>query len=358
MSGLKNAPSASPSMQNGEARQDQPSTAEAATSEQIDNKVKIFLSHKNEDEDLAISLRQLLCRYAGNRLKVHLMEEIPPGNVWLDWIEDNLATSNILLLLYTDPEAKWDWVMHEAGHFAGQQTPHQRCVICLHHPRTDPPGPVQQYHNVPANIRRLKRWLQIFYGTTASFADGEPINEEHSRDEEELNRQAGEIAALFEPCKMEEMFIPHHFTLSIEDLSEMASSRDQGDQILIPDTAEVKANDRTLADIFALGPGEWQWAQLRERVSSRGDTRWMRELGVAIIEASKRYLDVHLDQTFRAVEGGKIYRPLLYRVDFMEGDAVNFHVLFTKERAPKNVAGSGRLGVMFKLLQWGPSIST
>ena len=70
--------------------------------------LNIFISHKDEYETAARTIKGILSRLGGNSVKCFISEEIPAGDDWYQWIGDRLAESNVLLLLFTEPSASWD----------------------------------------------------------------------------------------------------------------------------------------------------------------------------------------------------------------------------------------------------------
>ena len=103
--------------------------------------LNIFISHKHEYETAAKTIKGILSKLGGRSVKCFLSEEITPGDDWYKWIGDRLAESNVLLLLFTEPSASWDWCLYEAGLFQSIGGNDFRRVICLHSPQSDPPRP-------------------------------------------------------------------------------------------------------------------------------------------------------------------------------------------------------------------------
>jgi hypothetical protein len=94
-------------------------------------KFTIFLSHKKCDENCAKDLRAILRKPCGGKLDIKLMEEIPKGKEWREWIKENLAVADMLLLLYTEPTLDWNWCLFEAGIFTGSNLSQLKRVVWL-----------------------------------------------------------------------------------------------------------------------------------------------------------------------------------------------------------------------------------
>lgn len=316
-----------------------------------DDKVHIFVSHKSEDKKIALEIKKQLCRYAADRIEVYCSEEIEPGDDWLTWIKTKVCKSNLLLLLFTDPSASWDWCLFEAGLFLDLTGDKFKRVVCLHHPNTDPPKPLMNLQTLPAEEELLIEFLKLFYGGTELMGLNTVINEVHANDEDEINRQAKKIIKLFAPANYSRWYPLRRLVLSLPKSNLVKELKDTK---TIPDGAAVdEPTGYMLADVFGLLPTEdgRTWEELKQQSEKRGDTYWIDELGQAMAAAEERTSSIRLTQTFRAAKGGMIFRPVLYRVDFDDKTPFRYHVLFNEETTPANVAGEGALDQLFNLLR-------
>ena len=141
--------------------------------------INVFISHNHEDEEAAKTIKNKLSLYGADRLRFYLSAEITTGEGRLKWINEHLASSNVLLLLFTDPSATWDWCLYEAGLFArldrseGEQN---RRVLCLHNPKTDPPPQLRHLQTVKVDKPRMKSFLKQLFGTAQLTGIEPPIN--------------------------------------------------------------------------------------------------------------------------------------------------------------------------------------
>jgi|MudIll2142460700_1097286.scaffolds.fasta_scaffold59524_2 hypothetical protein len=63
----------------------------------------IFISHRHTDSAAATEMKNILERLSENgRLQIFISEHIEGGQNWFRWIQERLAESNLLILLYTD----------------------------------------------------------------------------------------------------------------------------------------------------------------------------------------------------------------------------------------------------------------
>lgn len=111
---------------------------------------RIFISHKSHDGVEAEELQSLLLRYASSAMEIFCSEQITPGTPWLEWIQEKLVGSNMLLLLFTDPSLDWDWCLYEAGLFTDLRGKGRQTVVCIHDPNKEPPPPLKHLQSLPA----------------------------------------------------------------------------------------------------------------------------------------------------------------------------------------------------------------
>ena len=82
-----------------------------------DDRFRIFVSHKHEDNALAVAVQQAL---EGISPKIECFVSgvsIAAGADWNREIRSSLAQSHLLILLFTRPTATWDWCLFETGLF-------------------------------------------------------------------------------------------------------------------------------------------------------------------------------------------------------------------------------------------------
>ena len=67
-----------------------------------DDNIRIFISHKHEDERTAIGVKAAIERYGAGRVEIFISEDIPSGENWNNWIKMRLLEAQILILIFTD----------------------------------------------------------------------------------------------------------------------------------------------------------------------------------------------------------------------------------------------------------------
>ena len=179
--------------------------------------VKIFVSHRHEDEKVARTLKRRLEILGADRLKLLLSEDITPGADWFKWIQKNLDRANLLLVLYTAPDKNWDWCLYETGRFEAREEAKieaeikakadDRSIVVLHCNGTPPPLPLKHLQTIKVslddvNLKMVKSFLRDLFGSK-KYVD-EPINKGFADDDKSVTELATEICTLFE----EEPLIP------------------------------------------------------------------------------------------------------------------------------------------------------
>jgi len=72
--------------------------------------LSIFVSHGTKYADIANSLkRSLLMVRSSKQLSVKLSEDMPAGREWRRWIDDNVRTADVFVLLYPHTSMDMGW---------------------------------------------------------------------------------------------------------------------------------------------------------------------------------------------------------------------------------------------------------
>src|SRR5262245_8784831 len=245
--------------------------------------VKIFISHRAEDAALAKSIKKIMEVYAAGRLIFHISEEMPKGTDWYKWIKDRLVESRMLLLLFTDNTATWDWCLYEAGLFT-QWDDVTRRIICLHTGR-HPPAPLKHLQSVPAHGEEIARFLHQLLAETELTGLATPVNATLSSNPAELRRAAERIAKAMRRETVRQEYFTKYILINVERPARLATDG-------IPDDAEIESDAESLA-LFGKKAGKWTWRDLVGDATGGRETpdrRWIGELNRAVSQASSRSL--------------------------------------------------------------------
>jgi hypothetical protein len=287
------------------------------------DKFKIFLSHKSQDKILARGLQKILEEPCGNSLDVYLMAEIPAGSNWLDSIKNALASSHMLLLLFTDETLEWDWCLYEAGLFTGLSDAQFHKVICIHDPQTPEPKQLAHLQTVRAEVEPVKQFLKgLYLETDTKWGFREKLAPKVDRDDfDQLNSLTKRVVELLSHrTPVEDDPFGKQMEVEIESAA-----------------AAVESNDTSVSgpalELFGLH-GLPSWKDLRKYCEDIHQTEWLDELGGAITWARSR---IHIPRPVKeryylphdANQRG--YRPCLYRRQLMRTGRLRFSILFSEE---------------------------
>jgi hypothetical protein len=288
--------------------------------------VKVFFSYKKKDERAATEVVQLLRTYSANKLKIcyqaDFTEDIA-GRQWRQKIKEEVCRANWFILLLPDPSDDWDWCLYETGLFDHQTTSADR-VICLHHPNTEIPDPIKDYHHVPANVPDVEDFLRMVYLKDNPIPGLPSLN---PFAESEIPRIAREIVSTFRPpfTLFQEVYEPW-IALKVEYADKLETKEDLDDALI------ECANQDALA-LFDYADQPSTWGQLRSYISeAQGDSRWREEM-FHVIRRIGQGRKFHSVQAVFQANNNKFYRPVVYAVDKAgrTGPAITFHITFSED---------------------------
>ena len=288
--------------------------------------VKVFFSYKKKDERAATEVVQLLRTFSANKLKIcyqaDFTEDIA-GRQWRQKIKEEVCGANWFILLLPDPSDDWDWCLYETGLFDHQTTSADR-VICLHHPNTDIPDPIKDYHHVPANVPDVEDFLKMVYLKDNPIPGLPALN---PFAESEIPRIAREIVSTIRPpfTLFQEIYEPW-IALKVDYADKLESKEGLDDSMI------ESANQYALA-LFDYADQPSTWGQLRGYISeAQGDSRWRDEMFHVIRRIGQGRKFYPIQAVFQA-NNNKFYRPVVYAVDKVgrTGPATTFHITFSED---------------------------
>jgi hypothetical protein len=153
--------------------------------------LKIFVSHGTKYEELAKSLKlSLQALETETQLDIKISEEIAGATDWRKWIEENVRTADVFLLLYPHASMEMGWCNYELGRFYDDK----RHVVCIKN--TDipkAPPAFQPYQANDANESGFAKFIkELFVGGT--FTDGRPLNSQVGNVASDYYKRATEAA--------------------------------------------------------------------------------------------------------------------------------------------------------------------
>lgn len=114
-----------------------------------DHWTRVFISHKEEDKELAFAVRTVLESGSGS-LRCFVSGSDYSGD-WLATIRSELRSADVLLLLFTSPARQWDWPLYEVGLFTPiEETAPQGAIVYLYSGESRP-KPLEHLQGVRAH---------------------------------------------------------------------------------------------------------------------------------------------------------------------------------------------------------------
>lgn len=286
-----------------------------------DDKFRVFLSHKHEDHDIAVAIRDRLEKLAVGTIDCFVSgEDISAGSDWNRTIKAELARSHLLLLLFTKPSRNWDWCLYEAGLFSRFDAETVHSVVSLYDPRTGPPRPLSSIQGVAADEHHVERLLRRLCHATWEVSDDWRRGAlAPDASERKLKRYAAQIVQHFAVARDVDRDVHHSCHRVVLDFSQVKGN--VGDQI--PEDAVVVkgygATDGFTLSLFgaAKGPETLTWHDLLSAVDGH-EQLWRRQLDETFARALHKELFPPVAGMLRAWDPderrSRLYRPILYRV--------------------------------------------
>ncbi|MEM8971033.1 MAG: hypothetical protein AAGD43_03070 [Pseudomonadota bacterium] len=195
-------------------------------------------------------------------------------------------------------------------------------------------------------------FLKRLYGDPLYVGTELAINSELAQDTAELQSRAVRIAQYFDDASAKPHYPHMRLVLGLEDQDKLSSLSETGE---LPMDARIMQDDEaTLPALFSFrNDGNCTWSEIVERSVARGTSDWCTKLGQACAKGLRNETNISIGATVRTIDGGAIYKPILYRIDSSPSGGKRFHVLFEPEKAPHSFAGEDNLGRLYNMLRVG-----
>lgn len=292
------------------------------------NSVSIFFSYKKKDESAAKEVVGILRKLSAEKLKITYQAEFTndiAGKKWRDQIQKAVKEANWFILLLPDPSDDWDWCLYETGLFEAQFTMGDR-LICLHHPDTEVPNPIEGYHAVAATVPEVEKFLRMIMIAEHPIPGLSAINRAIEPD---ITLYAQSIVkAIRAPQKItiHEIFEPW-----VEIKIDSPMNLDDWESI---DQARVLSANRAALELFGFFQKPEIWKDLINEVVKidSNDNRWRKELSHVIGRIGTGRMFDPVQAVFK-IANGKIYRPVVCAIDRdgKHGPINAYHITFTEE---------------------------
>jgi len=289
--------------------------------------VKVFFSYKAKDESAAQVAVSVLRESSAEKLEITYQGGFTKnivGKQWREQIRQGVRRANWFILLLPDPSDELDWCLYETGQFEAQLTSADR-LICLHHPDSAIPSPIEGYHAVAATIPEMEKFLRMVYIETGPIPGLPPINRAIEKRIPEL---AGRIVNAIRAPKgklQRDIFEPW-IELRLEEAGALKKKEDL-------DSATIMDANKEALEIFGFRQIRGTFGELRSTiVDGRGDSRWREDLFHVIRKIAQGRTFNPIQAVFQS-NGGKMYRPVVYAVDRVgpKGPVQTYHLTFAED---------------------------
>ena len=335
--------------------------------------LRVFISYKEKDYAATVDIKRLLLRTGGGNIRVFVSGDEPAAVEWRKKILKELQQAHILIFLYTDPEARWDWCLYETGYFDARQNPADldRRLYVLHGRDVPPSGPFLGLNTVAidpsekSEDTKLKRFLKDLFESSTSPAVNPHWDE---------GGCAELVTALAAPFRRRELLVPpqdyiRKLTLRVPNGLATQATLNEG---RIPGEAVVSGTEKSF-ELFGFGTARNRnWEELerswRRKIprSANGSaspdpvTLWVESLAQKMLSAIQEQdfddgLPLFFNQ-FAERRAKALFRPSLARLALYPDD-YEFEIAFvdlppefaaTSEGPLTTVAGLLRLAHMFR----------
>lgn len=289
--------------------------------------LNIFVSHGTKYADMANSLKRSLLRVRSSRqLSVTLSEDMPAGREWRKWIDNNVRTADVFVLLYPHTSMDMGWCNYELGRFYQRDDN----VVCIRNSDIPKPPPVfEPYQSVEGDHAGLLKFMKDLF-VTGALTKGDVLNTDvdkvSSDDGTLVHEIARELAEKFAAARVDEQLYERRLVISVKYASPGK---------LDPDNSIIEGNTDGMSLLgFHYMPG-MRWTDIRNVVTS---VEWPQELEQAIATVASGQLPPPLSP-FRSASG--VFIPVIVRAEIVDRVLRQVFVIFVP-------ADSERLGPLFE----------
>jgi hypothetical protein len=290
--------------------------------------LSIFVSHGTKYADIANSFKRSLLRVQSRRqLSVKLSEDMPAGRQWRKWIDDNVRTADVFVLLYPHPSMDMSWCNYELGRFY-QRDDNVVCIRNVDIPT--PPRVFEPYQSIEANPAGLMKFMKDLF-VTGALTKRQVLNKNvgkiSSKDGALAKKIARELAEKFAAARVDELLYERRLVISVKYASPGK---------LDAENSIIEGNESGINLLgFRQMPG-MTWSDVRKVLDTSAE--WPVELEQAMPIMASGQLPPPLSP-FRTPSG--IFIPVIVRAEIVDRELHQVFVIFVP-------ADSKRLGALFE----------
>jgi len=277
--------------------------------------LSIFVSHGTKWADIAKSVkRSLLMVRSSKQLSVKLSEDMPAGKEWRRWIDDNVRTADVFVLLYPHTTMDMGWCNYELGRFYKSDDN----VVCIRNTDIPKPPPVfEPYQSIAADRAGLMKFMRDLF-VTGALTKGEVLNPDvdkfSSEDGTLVNTIASELAEKFAAARIDEQLYERRLIISVKYISP---------DKLDPDNSTIEGNSSGMQLLGFNYMPEMRWSDVRNVLVPSAE--WPLELERAMPAMASGQLPPPLSP-FRSPSG--IFIPVIVRAEIVDRVLRQVFVIF------------------------------
>ncbi len=284
--------------------------------------IKIFVSHGTKYSEIAKSLKlSLQALESKTLLDIKISEEMAGATDWRQWIEDNVRSADVFLLLYPHASMDMGWCNYELGRFYDNK----RQIACIKN--TDipkPPPAFQPYQAYNADEAGILKFINELF-VIGTFTDGTPVNAAvglvantyYAR----AQSVASELAQQFAEARVREQFYERRIVISIryDDAQQFAA-----------EASTIEGNAEGL-NLLGLDPiSSMPWSAVRRSLAATVD--WPEALEKALPSITEGSLPPALPPFFRS---SGIYIPVIAKAESVDGVVRSLVLIFVAAEADR-----------------------
>ncbi len=278
--------------------------------------VKIFLSFNDAYKAVAKGLKQALLTLETDavHLDIQFSVDMHGAADWRQWIEDQVRTADIFLLVYPHRAMPMEWSNFELGRFIDRGLP----VVCLKNSDiASPPPAFQPFQAYSADVDGIAKLLHELF-VTGALTGGQVLNPQIARTTSDQFKRARavaeEVAALFAQARRREHFYERRVVLStVFD----AEGR------IDPDRTELHGNPEGLQVLGLNAARATTWRTLWQLMGE--DTAWMQEVEEAMPTMPTGVLPPALSPMRRP---GGAYIPVIVKAEVSDDRLTDLVLIF------------------------------
>jgi hypothetical protein len=294
------------------------------SSDAIINGIKIFISYKHEDLEIANILKNTVNKLGIKRIDRILMSKdpnsIPPGEDWRERICSALQQSHWLYLLLPGPAKDRGWVLYEAGMFQASRLPGDK-LIWFYHSDEPEASQIDDLQGVKLTSEGIYEFLHHEFFEPNAVPGMDAITTKEVYNDSEL-KELAENLRIVHPIEdpRRDYYVDY---LDLEVINNEAFSVDDLMESKILHCSDARG-------IF----GREYAATFRDLVSEINDEShgnvWINELADTIKSVLNGRVPAVMQAVFQSFTEGKSYRPLLYTTRVQNDRTIeSFHIALT-----------------------------